>query len=65
MATLGLKEMGKFLWEGREKVLSSWLSQFFPISFKPKVAIAKFVWKMQKKSLVLLKVGFPPRRSVN
>ena len=25
----------------------------FPISFKPKVAIAKFVWKMQKKSLVL------------
>ena len=43
MATLGLKEMGKFLWEGREKVLPSWLSQFssanFPISFKPKVAI--------------------------
>ena len=28
MATLGLKEMGKFLWEGREKVLPSWLSQF-------------------------------------
>ena len=27
MATLGLKEMGKFLWEGREKVLPSWLSQ--------------------------------------
>ena len=26
--TLGLKEMGKFLWEGREKSLSSWLSQF-------------------------------------
>jgi len=26
MATLGLKEMGKFLWEGREKVLPSWLS---------------------------------------
>jgi hypothetical protein len=25
----------------------------FPISFKPKVAIAKIVWKMQKKSLVL------------
>ena len=68
MATLGLKEMGKFLWAGREKGLSCWLSQFsfaklgrlfslasqrnFPISFKPKVAIAKFVWKMQK-SLVL------------
>jgi hypothetical protein len=51
MATLGLKEMGKFFWEGREKVLPSWLSQF---SFaKPNVAIAKFVWKMQKKSLVL------------
>ena len=27
-ATLGLKEMGKFLWEGREKGLSYWLSQF-------------------------------------
>ena len=52
MATLGLKEMGKFLWEGREKGLPCWLSQFsfatfslpsqrnFPISFKPKVAIA-------------------------
>ena len=28
MATLGLKEIGKFLWEGREKCLLSWLSQF-------------------------------------
>ena len=28
MATLGMKEMGKFLWEGREKVLPCWLSQF-------------------------------------
>ena len=28
MATLVLKEMGKFLWEGRENVLPSWLSQF-------------------------------------
>ena len=28
MATLGLKEMGKFLWEGMEKSLSNWLSQF-------------------------------------
>ena len=27
MATLGLKEMGKFLWEGREKGLPCWLSQ--------------------------------------
>ena len=54
MTTLGLKEMGKFLWEGREKVLPCWLSQFsFPISFKPKVAITKFVWKMQKKSGIM------------
>ena len=45
MAILGLKEMEKFLWEGREKDLPYWLSQFS--SFKPKVAIAKFVWKMQ------------------
>ena len=28
MATYGLKEMGKFLWEGTEKSLPSWLSQF-------------------------------------
>ena len=28
MATLGLKEIGKFLWEGREKGLPCWLSQF-------------------------------------
>ena len=28
MATLGLKEMGKFLWEGREKGLPCWLPQF-------------------------------------
>ena len=28
MAALGLKEMGKFLWEGRKKSLPSWLSQF-------------------------------------
>ena len=28
MATLGLKEMGKFLWEGREKSLPNWLSPF-------------------------------------
>ena len=72
MATLGLKERGKFLWEGREKVLPCWLSQLnlaklrqptgqtfflpsqrnFPISFKPKVAIAEFFWKMQEKNLV-------------
>ena len=28
MATLGLKEVEKFLWEGREKVLPCWLSHF-------------------------------------
>ena len=28
MAILGLKEMGKFLGEGREKGLPCWLSQF-------------------------------------
>jgi hypothetical protein len=58
MATLGLKETGKFLLEGREKVSPvgcqlgkhfSLPSQgSFPISFKPKVAIAKFIEKMQK-----------------
>ena len=44
MATLGLKEMEKFLWEGREKVLPCWLSQF---------SFAKFVWKMQNKSDIM------------
>ena len=48
MATLGLKEIGKFLWEGRQKGLPCWLSQF-SISFKPKVDIAKFIGKMQKQ----------------
>ena len=55
-------KMGKFLWEGREKGLPCWLSQFsktsfslpfqwnFPISFKPKVAIAELFWKMQRKT---------------
>ena len=28
MATLGLKETGKFLWEDNEKSLPNWLSQF-------------------------------------
>ena len=41
----------------------------FPISFKPKVAIAKFVWKMQKKVWYYEKwvgrhASFPPRQSV-
>ena len=46
--TLDLKETGKFLWEGREKSLPSWLSRFS--SFKPKVAIAEFFWEMQRKT---------------
>ena len=68
MATLGLKELGKFLWEGREKGLPclaklNWDSQlgklfsYLPISFKPKVAIAKFIEKMQKKKFVITKSG--------
>ena len=35
MATLGLKEMGEFRLEGREKSLSSWLSQFSKTNFFP------------------------------
>ena len=46
MTTLSLKEMEKILWEVREKGMPCWLSQF---SF----AIAKFVWKMQKKSDIM------------
>ena len=46
MVTLGLKKMGKFLWEGREKGF------LFPISFKPKVAIAEFFLENAKKNLV-------------
>ena len=51
------------------KLFSQPSQRKFPISFKPKVAIAKFIGKMQK-NLVLWKVGwtpclFPSRRSVN
>jgi hypothetical protein len=65
MATLGLKEMRKFLWEGREKGLLCWLSQFS----KTKVAIAKNIGKIQKKVWYYEKwvgrhASFPPRRSV-
>jgi hypothetical protein len=60
MATLGLKKMGKFLWESQ---------RIFSISFKPKVAIAKFIGKIQKKVWYYEKwvgrhASFPPRRSV-
>jgi len=50
MATLGLKETGKFLWEGREKGLPCWLSQFSK------------VWYYEK--WVGHHASFPPRRSV-
>ena len=66
MATLNLKKKGKFQMEGREKGLPcfaklNWDSQLgkhfslpsqrnFPISFKPKVAIAQLYWKMQDKT---------------
>ena len=54
MATLGVKEMGKFLWEVRVKGLPCWLGKLFslpsqrnfPFSFKPKVAIAKYIGKV-------------------
>ena len=50
MATLHLKEMGKFLWGGREKGLPCRLSQFSKT--KPKVAIASLFGEC-KNSLVL------------
>ena len=50
MAILGMKEIRKFLREGREKGLSCWLSQFSQQSSLGKC----------KKSLVLRKVGWTP-----
>ena len=47
MATLGLKEMGKFFWEGGEKVLSNWLSQFSYLGSQSYVCLEN-----AKKSLV-------------
>ena len=49
MTTLGLKEMGKFLWEGRKKVCSVGCLSLVLL----KVAIAKFIGKMQKKSSIM------------
>ena len=34
MANLGLKEMGKFIYEGRKKGLPRWLPQFSNIKMK-------------------------------
>ena len=48
MANLGLKEMVKFLWEGREKGLPCWLSQFSTLGSHSKVHLEN-----AKKSLVL------------
>ena len=49
MATLDLKEMVKFLWEGREKGLPCWLSQF---------SHSKVHWENAKKNLVhIMKSG--------
>ena len=53
MVTLGLKKMGKFLWEGREKGLPCWLSQF---------SFANF-WYYEKCGG--RHASFPPRPSVN
>ena len=52
MATLGLKEMGKFLWEGREKGSHS----------KVHWENAKKVWYYEK--WVGRHASFPPRRFV-
>ena len=49
MATLGLKEIGKFIWEGREKGLPMWLSQF---SFA-KGSHSKIHWENAKKSGIM------------
>ena len=55
MATLGLKEIGKFLWEVMKKdhqmgkLFSLPFQRNFSISFKPNVVIAKLIGKMQKK----------------
>jgi hypothetical protein len=52
IATLGLKEMGKFLWDGREKSLPSWLSQFSFAKLRQPAGqtLAEFFWKMQRKT---------------
>jgi hypothetical protein len=77
MASLGLKEMGKFLWEGREKGLPCWLSgqtffSTFPKEFSHFLQIqgshSKFHWENAKKVWYYEKwvghhASFPPRRS--
>ena len=61
----GLEEMGKFLWEGREKSLPSWHGCLNLVLLK--VAIVKFIGKMQVwyyEKWVGRHASFPPRRSV-
>ena len=54
MATLGLKEMGKFLWEGREKCQPCWLSQFSKTKLRQPSRQTFFpIGKMQKKSGIM------------
>ena len=43
MATLGLKEMGKFLWEGREKGLPCWLSQFIKTKLRQSTGFCPYL----------------------
>ena len=61
----GLEEMGKFLWEGREKSLPSWHGCLNLVLLK--VAIVKFIGKMQVwyyEKWVGRHASFPPKRSV-
>ena len=60
MATLGLKEIGKFVWERREKVLPCWLCQFS----KTKLENGKKSGTYYEK-WVGRHASFPPRQSVN
>ena len=56
MATLGLKEMGKFLWEDREKGLPCWLSQFSKILLLEQMAaefFKNFRWNSDDKNSLL------------
>ena len=53
---LSFEGSGKLNWEsqlGRTFSLPSQSQRNFPVSFKPKVAIAKFIWKMQKESGIM------------
>ena len=57
MATLGLKEMGKFLWEGMEKSLPTWLSQF---------SFAKLRQKQSRLfSLPSQRISFKPKEAID